>query len=185
MTDLVAHYSSQPSVLLAILFLAPFVLEEAAILAAAGMATAGLLPPITAFLVLLLGIVVSDWFLFGLGHLATRIGRIRGWIGGRRLTRGRELLGRGTLAAAVTARLVPWLLPPIFVASGLFGVRFSTFALANGVVACIYTTGFFVLAYEFNAIAMERFGQWGWVGIAGLAVALLGRSFVRRRKTGG
>lgn len=181
MTDLVAHYSSQPAVLLAILFLAPFVLEEAAILAAAGIATAGLLSPLAAFLPLLLGVIASDWFLFGLGHLAIRIGRVREWIGERRLARGRRLLqGRGALAAAVTARLVPWLLPPIFVASGLLGVRFSTFALTNGAVALVYTPVLFVLVYVFNTLMIERFSQWGWVGVIGMAVVLSGLSFGRR-----
>ncbi len=181
-TGLLAHYSSRPAVLVAILFLAPFVLEEAAILAAAGIATAGLLSPPAAFLPLLFGIVASDWFLFGLGHLAIRIPRIRQWIGNSRLEKGRELLGRGMLASAVTARLVPWLLPPIFIASGLLGVRFSAFALANGAVALVYTTVFFVLAFEFNSLLLERFSQWGWVGVAALAIGLLGFSFVRRRR---
>ena len=96
MIELISRYSSQPAILILILFFAPFVLEEAAILAAAVIATANLLSPQVAFLPLLLGIVASDWFLFCLGRLASRFGRIRAWIGGRRLAQGRELLGRGT-----------------------------------------------------------------------------------------
>ena len=185
MTDLVARFSADPAALMVILFLAPFVLEEAAILAVAGVTTAGLLSPPLAFFPLLLGVLASDWFLFGPGHIAANVGRVRAWVGEKRIRKGRRILSRGTFAAAVTARLVPWLLPPIFLASGLVGVAFRTFALANGFVATVYTALVFVLAFEFNSFLVSHFREWGWIGVAAVALLLLILHMVGRSKPAG
>lgn len=182
MTGIITRFSAQPAVLMVILFLAPFVLEEAAILAAAGLATAGLLSLPLAFFPLLVGMIASDWLLFGLGRLAARIGRVRAWVGEKRIRKGRRLLSRGTFAAAVTARLVPWLLPPIFLASGLVGVAFRTFALTNALVASVYTAVVFIVAFEFNSFLVSHFREWGWIGIAGAAILVLILHFVESRK---
>ena len=179
----IARFAAQPAVLMLILFLAPFAVEEAAILAAAGLVAGGCLSPPLAFFPLLFGIFASDWFLFGLGHIAAKADRIRAWVGEGRIRKGRRLLSRGTLAAAVTARLVPWLLPPIFLASGLVGVRFRNFVLANAVVASVYTALVFFLALEFNTFLVGHFRQWGWIGVAAMASAVLILHLVGRSRT--
>lgn len=172
MTEFIAHYAGHPYILLLILFLTPFVLEEAALVAAAGIATAGILSPVLVITPILLGIIISDWFLFGLGYLAGKSRRLRRLIGEERLAKGKRILDKkGTFAAAVTARLVPWLLLPIYVTSGIVGVSFRLFASVNALVATVHACLIFILAYEFNALLIEYFRPWT---VAVAAFALIG-----------
>jgi membrane protein DedA with SNARE-associated domain len=183
MTELVANYAGRPDVLLLILFLTPFVLEEAALLTAASVATTGILSPVLAITPILLGIIISDWFLYGIGHLAGRSLKVRRCIGEERLAKGKRILDRkGTFAAAVTARLVPWLLLPIYVASGVVGVRFRHFAPINAAVAAVHAILVFILAYEFNSLLVEYFRPWivAVTAIAGIALIISIRWLIRR-----
>lgn len=176
------RFLGSPALLTALLFLVPFVFDEAAILAGSALAAAGELSAATAFLALFLGIVASDWMLYGLGAAAARNRRVRGWIGEANVARGRRLLGRGVLVSAVLARLVPWLLLPIFVASGYVGVGFLRFAAVNLPVALVSTAVLFLALYLFNVALFDVFARWGWivvlVGVAGMIIAM---QVVRRR----
>jgi len=174
-----------PALQLTLLFLGPYLLEEAAILAAAALAAAEELRPVTAFGAVYLGIVTSDWLLYAIGWGAGRSVRLRAWIGEDAIAHGRRLLSRGAAAAGVTARLVPWLLFPIFVASGFLGVGFRRFAAVNAGIALVYTAVLFLALYLFNVALFDLFAGWGWlaVGVAGM-VLLLAIRYGRRRYGG-
>lgn len=77
MDALIEQHLGNPLVLAALLFVATFVLEEAAILLAAGLAAAGEMTSGLALASLCAGMVVSDWCLYGLGALAGSNRRIR------------------------------------------------------------------------------------------------------------
>jgi membrane protein DedA with SNARE-associated domain len=174
-----------------VLFLGPFAFEEAAILAGAALAAGREMSPVSAFALLYAGIVLSDWSLYAAGVGAGRSRRIRAWVGETNIARGRELLDRGAVAAAISARLVPWLLLPVFVASGFLGVGFVRFALVNAVIAFGYLAALFLGLYLFNVALFDIFAQWGWFAVllAGvallLAVLLIGRRYGSRGGSGG
>lgn len=182
--DLLVRHAGDPIVLAALLFLAPFVLEEAAILMGAGIAVAGELPAAVAAGALYLGIVVSDWLLFIGGAWAARSGRIRGWIGTGNIDKGRRLLERGTFLASLSARLVPWLLMPIFVACGFVGIGFARFAFINAVIALVYLNVLFWAAYGFNLVLLDLFARWGWVLVVGFAIAIVLATRIAGRRWG-
>jgi membrane protein DedA with SNARE-associated domain len=182
--QLFEQFLGNPVVLAVLLFVAPFVLEEAAILAGAALAAAGELPTAVAFAAVTVGMFVSDWLLYGLGAVAGRSRRIRGWIGEANLARGQGFLDRGVVPAALLARLVPWLLFPIFVASGFLNVGFRRFALVNAAIAAIYIVVLFFGVYGVNLVLFDLLQGWGWLGVIVLfaGIILLTRWAARRYK---
>lgn len=183
---LIEQHLGNPLVLAALLFLSTFVLEEAAILLGAGLAASEEMTATLALIALGAGMIVSDWCLYGLGALAVRHRRIAAWVAQDRLDQGRRLLHRSTLAAALLARLVPWLLFPIFVASGFLRVGFRRFAAINAVIVLIYVPAVFYGAFGIYAVLMEWLGPWAWLAGAAVLMAVLwaGRAVARRYLSG-
>ncbi|WP_040485461.1 DedA family protein [Lutibaculum baratangense] len=177
-----AQFVGHPLVLAGLLFVAPFLLEEAAILSGAGIAAAGELSLPVTIGALYLGIVASDWLLYGLGAAAGRSERLRAWIGPDYIERGRRILHRGALGAGLMARLVPWLLFPVFVASGFLRVGFARFALVNAGIALVYVNVLFWSVYGLDLILFELFEQWGWVIVAAFAVGVVALSRIAARR---
>lgn len=182
MEDLIAQYIGNPLVLCVLLFGATFVLEEAAILVAAGLAAGGELPAGLAVAAVGSGIIVSDWCLYGLGALAVRHARIARWVSPARVEQGRGLLQRSMFAAALIARLIPWLLFPIFVASGFLGIGFRRFALINAAIAVVYVLALFYGAFGVSSVLIDWAGGWAWLFGAGLLLVLIwgGRVIAKR-----
>src|SRR5690606_8256927 len=100
-------------------------MEEGAILAGAALAAADEIGVGLALLALVVGNILSDWLLYGIGVLAGKSSLVRRWIDGVMLDHARRLLVRGVWPAAVLARL----LPPVFIASGFVRVDFRRFAV--------------------------------------------------------
>lgn len=171
-----------PVLQLSLIFLGPYLLEEAAILSAAALAAGGELRAITAFAAVYLGIVTSDWLIYAIGWGAGRSARLRAWVGEKAISRGRQLLSGGALAAGISARLVPWLLFPVFVASGFLGVRFRRFALINAGIAVVYTAILFLALYFFNVALFDMFAGWGWLAVVLAGVFLLLAIWAGRRR---
>jgi len=180
--NLIADNIGNPLVLVVLLFLATFVLEEAAILIAAGLAASGELPASLALGAISSGIIVSDWCLYGLGALAARSARIARWVSPARIDIGRSLLQRNTLVAGLIARIIPWLLFPIFVASGFLGVGFVRFALINAAIALLYVLALFYGAFGLSSVLIDWLGGWAWLFGAVLLLAILwgGRAVAKR-----
>ncbi|MFN3547643.1 MAG: hypothetical protein ACK4U0_09140 [Mesorhizobium sp.] len=183
METLFAEVAGNAVLQIALLIVGPFVLEEAAIVSAAALAASGELGAATAFAAVFVGMVVSDWALYGAGWAAGRSRRVRAWVGEDAIARGRTILGRGALAAAMTARLIPWMLFPIFVASGFLGIGLARFVAVNAAVAFVYTGAAFLSLYWFNVALFDLFEGWGWLAavLAGViilaAVLLAGRRY--------
>ena len=182
MHDLLQQYSDHPWVILAILFFVPFASEELALITGAGLAASGVISPEICLSVILSGIIISDWALYFLGHVAGRISIIRRKIGENRIEHGRQILRRGTLTAAVIARLLPWLLFPVIVASGFLRTGFAAFAIVNACIATIYATAIFLAAFRFNLAAFDVLDGWGWIAIAlaMVIILMLGRFAAKR-----
>ncbi|MBI1239760.1 MAG: hypothetical protein GC199_10525 [Alphaproteobacteria bacterium] len=166
-----AWFSGEAALLLA-LFLATFVLEDAATVSAALLASGGMVSTGPALAVLYAGIFLGDLGLYALGFLAGRNKRLRKWIGIGRIRVGRRWLGRRLVPALIGARFVPGLRLPTYTASGFFQVSFVTFALVAAGAAGLWTTGLFCLVYLFGETVLPNVGPWRWV-LAALVVFII------------
>lgn len=142
-------------------------------MAGAMLAAAGQLPSLLALAVLYAGIVVSDWALFALGRLAAWLPWARRRIGEDSLAHGRRLLSENITGALLTARLVPWLLFPVFCACGFLGVSFARFALVNAVIALVYASLLFWALLLFDSLLLSHLQGWGWAVAAAMILGLL------------
>ncbi|WP_103174975.1 DedA family protein [Paracoccus sp. SY] len=173
MEALIEQNLGNPLILAALLFLATFVMEEVAIFVGAGLAASGEMTSGLALASLIGGMIVSDWCLYGMGALAGRSRLVAGWVPQDKLDQGRLLLGRSTFMAGLLARIVPWLLFPVFVASGFLGVGFRRFALVNTAIAVVYIPAIFYGAFGIYAALISWLGNWAWLAGAMVLILLL------------
>lgn len=173
MESLVEQSLGNPLLLAMLLFLATFVVEEVAIFVAAGLAAAGEMTTGLALASLIAGMIASDWCLYGMGAMARRSERIAQWVSPQKLEQGRVLLRRSTLVAGLLARIVPWLLAPVFMASGFLQVGFRRFALVNATIAFVYIPFLFFGAFSFYGVLLEWLGPWAWATGGAVVVLIL------------
>lgn len=178
-----AGVASDPVFLLAAIFVASFLLEDAAIVAGGVLAARMAVDPVAALLVLIAGIVAGDLAL----HAAGR------WAGGwrwveRQRTRaeiGRALqrIERRWWLALVIARAVPGLRLPVHLASGLARVPAVSCALVIAAAAAVWTPALFLLGMA-GGSALAAIATPAALVLAGLGVVtLLTLTHVRRRRT--
>jgi membrane protein DedA with SNARE-associated domain len=156
-----------------LLFAGAFVLEEAAVAAGAMLTAEGELWWGQALGALLLGITVSDWALYGLGWAATRFAWVRARVEGPAMSRGRLLLNRNLPLALLSARIVPWLLFPVFVGCGLLRISFATFVTVNLAIVVVYASALFAGLTLMNAWLLDFMGRWAWLVVAALLAGCL------------
>jgi membrane protein DedA with SNARE-associated domain len=145
----------------------------------------GLHPGIVA-LVLILGLVVGDWGVYGLGAAARRVPRLRRWVASPRGLRSRDWLDRHLFLVVAVARLFPGpgVLFPTFTGLGLMGVSFLRFALWSAAVAAFYAPAGMFLTILYGDMAVPRLGWWAWPLLAALSLVGIGGAWacpLRRR----
>lgn len=180
--DTLAAAAGNPWLQAMILFLGPFVLEEAALMAGALMAAAEELPAWVALGVLYAGIVVSDWALYALGFYAGRSRRLRRFVEEENLARGKDMLHQNLTSALFTARLIPWLLFPVLVSCGFLRVGFSRFAAISAGIALVYSSVLFWLLLAFDVLLLEYLDAWGWVVAIAMIVGIAVFSHVKGKR---
>ena len=121
-----------------ILVLLPFVREDVAIIAGGLLVVERGLPPMLAFASLYLGVVASDFALFGLGRLAGRNAEAHQLLLNPRAERIGRWLCHHIPAAMIVARLVPGVIFPTYVGLGLLGVRVRVFGPLTMATALVY-----------------------------------------------
>lgn len=171
--DLLHDYVGNPVVQVVLLFLVPFVLEEAAMVGAAAVSASGELPPLVALAAVYAGVVGSDWVVYGAGYLGGRVQWLRRKVGERNIAAGERLLHRGLIPALLVARVVPWLQPPIFLACGFLRIPFPAFAAINAVFGLVYTSVLFWALYAFDALLFDYLEAWGWVVVVAVLAVIL------------
>ena len=174
--------TSAPWLQLVLLFVAAFVLEEAAILGAALLAAAGGVPPAAAAGAVFAGIMLGDWCLYGIGHLAARAEWLRRRIDPRVLERGHSLLEGRLFLTLAAARVLPWMLYPLFIGCGFVGVGFRRFALFNLVIAALETALLFTAGLLFGQLAFDHLKSWGWLAAGLLLAAVAATPYLLRRR---
>lgn len=147
----------------ALIVLATFILEDAATIAAALMASAGYIDPALALSALYGGIVLGDMGLYGIGRYAAGHPRAVRWAGEKRIKRGRDWMHDRLAPALLSARFIPGMRLPTYIASGFLKVNFFRFAMIATAATAAWTGIFFFLIFRYGSFVIEFFGEWAWV----------------------
>ncbi len=164
--------SSDPIVLALAIFAATFFLEDATMVAAALLAASGMLPAPVAFVALYVGIVVSDWGLYGLGAVARSSELARRIISDDRISTARSWLRGRLLPTLIGVRLVPGSRFPAYTASGFLRVPFRPFAAITAMMSFVWTATIFTSVLLFGVHA-TMLGPWKYAAGALFAAAAL------------
>ncbi|MCA8961844.1 MAG: DedA family protein [Planctomycetes bacterium] len=109
--------------------------EDLTLIAAGYAVHRGLWTVSTAIPVGVLGVLVGDSIMFGLGRSLGRRALDRtirhGWFPSKRVERARAAVRQRPLVTIVVSRFLPFVRGPIYFAAGSLGVRYSAFFLAD------------------------------------------------------
>lgn len=147
-------------------FLATFILEDLAIVAAGLLAADGRATIGALIAALMAGVLIGDLGLYGLGKLAARFPAIERLIGPGRVEAGRAFLERRTIMAVLVSRMTPGARLPTYVAAGYVGASFTRFCLAAIPAAVCWTLALFFAAYGIGAAAVSGLANLQWVAAA-------------------
>lgn len=153
-----------------------FVLEDATTILAAIDAASGGIAIWLALCSLYVGVVVGDLALYGLGKMATSVPWLRGWVGERRIRRGRAWLRRrpGRLMRAVFfSRFLPGMRLPAYTACGFVHAGFRQFALGAILAVLVWTSILFGVSMKLGSLVSSLIGAWGWAALGGLLIVIM------------
>lgn len=146
------------------LFLLSFAHEETAIIVGGYLLTQHQMRAELVTVVLMAGIIIGDWGVYGLGAAARRLPRLKQWLASKKVVQSREWLQKRLLFVIVVARLFPGpgILFPVFSSLGFLGVSFPHFALRSAAVAAVYTPAMLYLTVVYGDELVPRVGWLAW-----------------------
>jgi membrane protein DedA with SNARE-associated domain len=168
------YFTEYPVILAIMIVIATFILEDVATIGAGLLALDGYLDPQIALGALIFGIAVGDLGLYGLGAYASGHPRMIRLFGAKRLEKGRRYLDQRLAVALISARMLPGMRMPTYIASGFLGVSFLRFSFIAIIAASIWATVFFTAILLFGRFFVEQIGDNIWIlGITLLLLALI------------
>ena len=178
-----AWHDQAPALQGLLIVLGTFVLEDAATVFAAMDVQVGRVPLIVGLGSLYVGIVLGDVGLYGLGHLAGRVGWARRWVPQEKARSSRDWIQSNLVRTVFISRFLPGARLPTYTACGFLGVDLGRFTLAAVGATLIWTSLLFGVSFRVGSLLVEYLGVWRWVGMAGFAltVILAGRLAVHLR----
>lgn len=171
--DFLLSLGTNPITIAIMIFAATFVLEDAASVSAALLASMGHISVSLALAALVAGIFLGDLGLYGLGRLALTNDWARNYIGDARRADGQRWLQRRLLPTLIAARFLPGTRLPVYTASGFLKVPLALFVSITAGASVVWTGMVFLIVFVLGAAALETAGPWRWVfGVALLATAV-------------
>lgn len=165
--------ADQPVLLVTLIVVATFVLEDIATVVVAVLASRMVVDPPVAVAALVIGTAGGDIALYAAARW------LRGWAPiGRRVAAldGNKLilwLRMRALWAVIAARFVPGTRLPVFAGAGAIGMPFRPFAIAVIGSTLVWTPGLYLVAAKADMQAMGSLGSMSWGVLAVLAGALM------------
>jgi len=167
-------FSANPIFLWFAIFFITFVLEEGAAAFAVMLALSDMLSLPLASTAVYLGVVTTDVGLYGLGYTASRFNWASRWIDGPKVKHAGEWMRPRLLPAIIMSRLLPWMLPPTFIACGFLRLPFNRFFWFASSTGAVWTAIVFAAMLGFGNLLMHQDMSWksGLVVVALVAVAV-------------
>jgi membrane protein DedA with SNARE-associated domain len=163
LVEILRTLAETPMLMAALIILTTFILEDVATIAAALLASTGYIEPKLALMALYIGIVLGDMGLYGIGRYAAGHPRAVRWVGEKRIARGRDWMHDRLVSALLSARFLPGMRLPTYIASGFLKVNFFRFAMIATVATAAWTGIFFFLIFRYGGFVIDFFGEWVWL----------------------
>ncbi|MEL6259308.1 MAG: VTT domain-containing protein, partial [Pseudomonadota bacterium] len=163
----------------------PFVQEDAAVVGAAAASASGAGDPIILFLLVLVGLTLSDVWKYWLGRAAITRSWARRFAEKPGVRSAGEKVHRRLGASLMAVRFIPGARIPFYVASGFFTAPFWKFALFIVVSGVAYIAVAFGLLHALGAAAGERARIWAPAVAIVFVVVLLTAQWLRSRRVSG
>lgn len=174
LSSLLLGVASQPVLLVLVIVLATFVLEDVATITVALLASQMVIDGSIAVAALVVGTVLGDLAVFFIARRAAHVPFVARLLHGAAL---RALLGwleRHALAMVALARFTPGLRLPVFAGAGSIDVSARGFTIVIVLSTLVWTPALFHVANTLGMAGIAQLGGYGWLAAAGLiAVAAL------------
>jgi membrane protein DedA with SNARE-associated domain len=153
--------------------------EDIATVAVGILAAQHLIPIPVAIVSLIIGTILNDFVLYGLGRLAITWPRLHRWMQDKKRLPLHDWLQKRLVATVITTQFLPGMRLPVFGACGMFELPFRVFALSVIGVVVIWSPLVFTCAYFYGVYTMHWLGLWRWpvALIAVIAVTMIGRAY--------
>lgn len=166
-----------------------FILEDATTIIVGVLAADGDIEILLALFSLYAGIILGDFWLYGMGYLAANHKWARWFVNHERYEPIRSWLEERMETAVFTSRFVPGMRLPTYTAAGFLRLPFRRFVGPVVIGTLIWTSLFFAASYEFGNATAGVLGPWRWPVAIGVILAWLGfnqwrihRDAVRRKE---
>lgn len=169
LTDSLSHaYLIPPAILIG-----TFILEDATTMIVGVLAADGLVGIPLGLISLYAGIVLGDFWLFGMGYLAANHKWAEWLVGHRHYEPTRVWLEERFESAVFTSRFVPGMRLPTYTAAGFLQLPFKRFVPPVIIGTFIWTSLFFAAAYLFGNVTSDWLGVWRWPTAVAIILAWL------------
>ncbi len=150
-----------------------FILEDATTMLVGVLSADGFIGIPLALVSLYLGIILGDFWLYGMGYLAANHRFARWFINHERYEPIRSWLEERFESAVFTSRFVPGMRLPTYTAAGFLKLPFRRFVPPVVIGTLIWTSLFFAAAYLFGNLTSDWLGVWRWPLAIGIILAWL------------
>ncbi|MBC7710157.1 MAG: VTT domain-containing protein [Rhizobacter sp.] len=182
--ETLAAFSVDPLFLWLVVFFITFVLEEGAAAFAVVLALSDHLSLPLATTAVYFGVVTTDVGLYGLGYTARRFKWASRWVDPAKVKRAADWMGPRLLPTVIMSRLLPWMLPPTFIACGFLRLPFKQFFWFASSTGAVWTAVVFGTLLGFGNILLQHRVSWtSGCAIVGLIAVIVWklRAVIARR----
>ncbi len=144
--NLLTQVTQTPEILFFLLIIATFILEDAATIAAASVALLGEISPVSAYIAVMIGIVLGDIGLYYGGKFARKWAWLNTKISKYDVYKYETRIAKHAFMTIIISRFIPGTRLPVYLSMGYFNVPVATFMMA----VLIAVAGWTSLLY------------WGW-----------------------
>jgi len=157
-----------------LVFIGPFIQEDAAVIGAASLATNGMGTPAVLFMTILTALFLSDVWKYWIGWAALRNAKARSFVDRKHVAGFKQKVSNNLIATLFTARFLPLARIPTYVACGLFSVNYIKFCIIIFVTAFLYVSAVFLLCHFLGEVLGEQF-RWvvPIIALCGLLIYML------------
>lgn len=151
-----------------------FILEDATTIIVGVLSASGSIDIPVAILSLYAGIILGDFWLYGMGYIAANHRWARWFVNHERYEPTRAWLEERFESAIFTSRFVPGMRLPTYTAAGFLRLPFKRFVPPVIIGTLIWTSLFFAASFVFGNLTENWLGIWRWPVAVAIVLAWLG-----------